>query len=140
MLTATDTVWAPWHVVHADDKKRARLNIIIHLLGGCPTNPSVGRRSPCPIARSPGTTRAPREPPLRSHAVLTQDPRSTMTEVASLTHPPTHPAPRRSTSRPCTTCWPRLSSWRSADRAWCDARRSTRSTGGWHVPVVGCSS
>ncbi|VGO20359.1 polyphosphate kinase 2 [Pontiella sulfatireligans] len=32
MFVATDTPWAPWHVVHSDDKKRARLNIISHLL------------------------------------------------------------------------------------------------------------
>jgi polyphosphate kinase len=32
MLDATDTKWAPWHVVRSDDKKRARLNCISHLL------------------------------------------------------------------------------------------------------------
>jgi polyphosphate kinase 2 len=32
MFAATDTPWAPWHVVHSDDKKRARLNIITHIL------------------------------------------------------------------------------------------------------------
>jgi polyphosphate kinase 2 len=32
MLRATDTPWAPWHVAHSDDKRRARLNIIRHLL------------------------------------------------------------------------------------------------------------
>jgi polyphosphate kinase 2 (PPK2 family) len=26
MLIATDTEYAPWHIVPADDKKRARLN------------------------------------------------------------------------------------------------------------------
>ena len=36
MLAATDTVWAPWHVAHADDKKRARLNCIAHLLEAIP--------------------------------------------------------------------------------------------------------
>jgi polyphosphate kinase 2 len=36
MFAATDTAWAPWHVVRSDDKKRARLNIIIHLLGQIP--------------------------------------------------------------------------------------------------------
>lgn len=33
MFLHTDTPWAPWHVAHSDDKKRARLNIISHLLG-----------------------------------------------------------------------------------------------------------
>ena len=32
MLKATDTKWAPWRVLHSDDKKRARLNCIAHLL------------------------------------------------------------------------------------------------------------
>jgi len=32
MLKATDTKWAPWHIVRSDDKKRARLNTIAHLL------------------------------------------------------------------------------------------------------------
>lgn len=32
MLEATDTRYAPWHLVHSDDKKRARLNCIAHVL------------------------------------------------------------------------------------------------------------
>jgi len=36
MFQATDTAWAPWFVAHSDDKKRARLNIITHLLGKIP--------------------------------------------------------------------------------------------------------
>jgi len=32
MLKATDTKWAPWRVLRSDDKKRARLNCIHHLL------------------------------------------------------------------------------------------------------------
>jgi len=32
MFAATDTAWAPWYVVRSDDKKRARLNLIRHLL------------------------------------------------------------------------------------------------------------
>jgi polyphosphate kinase len=32
MLAATDTAHAPWHLVLSDDKKRARLNCIAHLL------------------------------------------------------------------------------------------------------------
>ena len=32
MLTATDTPHAPWHILRSDDKKRARLNCITHLL------------------------------------------------------------------------------------------------------------
>ncbi len=36
MLEATDTEFAPWHVVRSDDKRRARLNCISHLLGLIP--------------------------------------------------------------------------------------------------------
>lgn len=32
MFKATDTAWAPWYVAKSDDKKKARLNIISHLL------------------------------------------------------------------------------------------------------------
>jgi polyphosphate kinase 2 len=32
MFEATDSGWAPWYVAYTDDKKRARLNIISHLL------------------------------------------------------------------------------------------------------------
>jgi polyphosphate kinase len=32
MFKETDTSWAPWYVVRSDDKKRARLNTITHLL------------------------------------------------------------------------------------------------------------
>ena len=32
MFLATDTAWAPWYAARSDDKRRARLNIIEHLL------------------------------------------------------------------------------------------------------------
>ena len=32
MFKATDTPWAPWYMVRSDDKRRARLNIISHVL------------------------------------------------------------------------------------------------------------
>jgi hypothetical protein len=32
MLKATDKPFAPWYIVRSDDKKRARLNTIAHLL------------------------------------------------------------------------------------------------------------
>jgi len=32
MFKATDTAWAPWYVVDSNDKKKARLNLITHLL------------------------------------------------------------------------------------------------------------
>lgn len=36
MFEKTDRPWAPWHIVRSDDKKRARLNIITHLLDQIP--------------------------------------------------------------------------------------------------------
>jgi polyphosphate kinase len=36
MLESTDTEYAPWHIVHSDDKRRARLNLIAHLLSLIP--------------------------------------------------------------------------------------------------------
>jgi hypothetical protein len=39
MFMATDTAWAPWYVVRSDDKRRARMNIIEHLLASIPYKP-----------------------------------------------------------------------------------------------------
>jgi polyphosphate kinase 2 len=39
MFAATDTAWAPWYIADANDKKRARLNIISHLLSQVPYKP-----------------------------------------------------------------------------------------------------
>lgn len=36
MFEHTDTEHAPWHIVHSDDKKRARLNAISHILASIP--------------------------------------------------------------------------------------------------------
>jgi polyphosphate kinase 2 len=36
MFAASDTGFAPWYVVRSDDKKRARLNLITHLLSRIP--------------------------------------------------------------------------------------------------------
>jgi len=36
MLEATDTDFAPWYIVHSDDKKRARLNVLSHFLSLIP--------------------------------------------------------------------------------------------------------
>jgi polyphosphate kinase 2 len=57
MLDATDTDWAPWYRVQADDKRRARLNCISHLLSCIPYEelpfeaPEGGKRK----KRPPGT-------------------------------------------------------------------------------------
>jgi len=36
MLKATDSKHAPWHIVHSNDKRRARLNAISHILKSIP--------------------------------------------------------------------------------------------------------
>ena len=36
MLLKTDTPFAPWYIVNADNKRRARLNCISHLLSVIP--------------------------------------------------------------------------------------------------------
>jgi polyphosphate kinase 2 len=54
MLEATDTPSAPWHVVPADDKRRARLNLIRHMLSSIPYQkvqvdlPKVPKAAPRP--------------------------------------------------------------------------------------------
>ncbi len=44
MFTATDTAWAPWFVARSDDKRRARLNVIEHLLSSVPYKVCRARR------------------------------------------------------------------------------------------------
>jgi polyphosphate kinase len=36
MFKASDTSWAPWYVVHSDNKRRARLNVLTHILSKIP--------------------------------------------------------------------------------------------------------
>ena len=48
MFLSTDTPWAPWFVVRSDDKKRARLNVIHHLLGRIPYEPVKRRKVTLP--------------------------------------------------------------------------------------------
>jgi polyphosphate kinase 2 len=48
MFAATDTAWAPWWVAHSDDKKRARLNVISHLLDIVPYDAPKRRRAELP--------------------------------------------------------------------------------------------
>jgi polyphosphate kinase 2 len=51
MLKATDTKWAPWYVLRSDDKKRARLNCIAHLLDRIPYKKVPPPALNCPSAR-----------------------------------------------------------------------------------------
>ena len=54
MFEATDTPWAPWYVVHTDDKKRGRLNLITHLLEHVPYEPLAHRNVSLPAREGPG--------------------------------------------------------------------------------------
>ena len=54
MFAATDTAWAPWYIADADDKKRARLNIISHLLSQVPYKPLAHRDITLPKRQPPG--------------------------------------------------------------------------------------
>ena len=53
MFKATDTPWAPWHVVRSDDKKRARLNVISDLLSRIPHEVLERQRPELPKRQKP---------------------------------------------------------------------------------------
>jgi polyphosphate kinase len=61
MFAATDTAWAPWYVALSDDKKRARLNVIQHILDQVPYE-SVPR---APVVLPERTVSAATERPAR---------------------------------------------------------------------------
>jgi polyphosphate kinase len=48
MFVATDTAWAPWFVVRSEDKKRARLNVIRHILSQIPYQEVPRKRAKLP--------------------------------------------------------------------------------------------
>jgi len=48
MLEATDTDFAPWHLLRSDDKRRARLNLISHFLSLIPYEASPGKKVKLP--------------------------------------------------------------------------------------------
>ena len=64
MLAASDTAWAPWWIADADDKKRARLNIISHLLSQIPYAPPPHRDITLPRRQRSGGYQQP-DLPLR---------------------------------------------------------------------------
>jgi polyphosphate kinase len=59
MMAATDTKVAPWYVVLADDKRRARLNCIAHLLSLIPYKNLPRTRVRLPKRQKPSGYRAP---------------------------------------------------------------------------------
>jgi polyphosphate kinase 2 len=62
MFAATDTPWAPWYVVRSDDKKRARLNLIRHLLKQIPCEELPRERIKLPKRQKAGGYEEPNYP------------------------------------------------------------------------------
>jgi polyphosphate kinase 2 len=62
MFAATDTAWAPWYVVPSDDKKRARLNAIAHLLAKVPHKKLPAEEVKLPRRQSSGKYKSPDYP------------------------------------------------------------------------------
>jgi polyphosphate kinase len=54
MFVATDNSWAPWYVVRSDDKRRARLNCIHHLLKQIPYKEAPREKIKLPKRQKPG--------------------------------------------------------------------------------------
>ena len=59
MFKATDTKWAPWYVVNSDDKRRARLNLIAHLLSRIPYKTAPREKVKLPKRQKPHGYREP---------------------------------------------------------------------------------
>jgi polyphosphate kinase 2 len=62
MFAATDTEEAPWHVVRSDDKRRARLNLISHLLSRIHYKSLPRERIKLPKRQKPHGYKAPEHP------------------------------------------------------------------------------
>ena len=60
MFVHTDVEPAPWYVVESDDKRRARINTISHLLSTIPFTRSSRWNWNCPHVRRPAATSARR--------------------------------------------------------------------------------
>ena len=79
MLEATDTKHAPWHILRSDDKRRARLNCIAHLLDAHPLQEGAAREGEAAQALDEGRLRRPglaEGPEVRRRAILTEDGRT----------------------------------------------------------------
>jgi polyphosphate kinase 2 (PPK2 family) len=62
MFKATDTAWAPWYVVNSNDKKKARLNLITHLLSKIPYKQVKREKVKLPKRQKPRGYREPDYP------------------------------------------------------------------------------
>ena len=59
MFSATDTNDAPWYVAKSDDKRRARLNIISHILSKIPHKRMPGQKIRLPERQKAGSYKEP---------------------------------------------------------------------------------
>jgi polyphosphate kinase len=62
MFQTTDTAWAPWYVAKSDDKRRARLNIISHLLSKIDYEPVPRKKIQLPKRQERASYREPDYP------------------------------------------------------------------------------
>ena len=62
MFNATDTNFAPWYVADSNDKKRARLNILSHILSKVPYEELPKEKIVLPRRQKPGNYRDPKYP------------------------------------------------------------------------------
>jgi polyphosphate kinase 2 len=62
MFLASDTAWAPWYVAHSDDKRRARLNILTHILSKIPYEASPREKVELPKRQHRGDYKDPDYP------------------------------------------------------------------------------
>ena len=62
MFAATDTSWAPWYVTLSDDTRRARLNIVSHLLGSIDYKDLPRQKIKLPKRGKPGNYKDPHYP------------------------------------------------------------------------------
>ena len=103
MFAATDTETAPWYVANSNDKRRARLNIISHILDLVPYDTGgAGTGGPASTPEERRLSRAARTSARGANAVLTWAPRQHLVRLLALgqeeevSHPYTaRPAPQR---------------------------------------------
>jgi polyphosphate kinase 2 len=59
MFAASDTQWAPWFAIRSDDKRRARLNVITHILAQIPYKELPRDKIKLPKRQKPNGYREP---------------------------------------------------------------------------------
>ncbi len=85
MFAATDTETAPWYVANSDDKRRARLNIISHILDLVPYEREKETHVVLPGRQKKGDYREPHHTPTRGAvAVLTRNLRPQLAGLRAL--------------------------------------------------------